>query len=130
MALWSGAQPMMSEIQFFGCSLCITYAGALLSLVISSVMLLGFRMIGPERDPGVRGNHSAPACLGKGKYGGAEGDAKTPYAQGEADALAGRPCLYGRPMSGRPYSERLYYSGYHDTLDHIRREAREAERLR
>jgi hypothetical protein len=25
------------------------------------------------------------------------------------------------------YSERLYYSGYHDTLDRIRREAREAE---
>ncbi len=129
--VWTlGTQPMMSEIQVFGCSLCITYAGALLSLVIGSVMLLGFRAIGPKRSAGEGGHYSAPAAPGSSKYGGAGGGAKTPYAQGEADALAGRPCLCDRPLPDRPYSERLYYSGYHDTLDHIRREAQEAERLR
>lgn len=120
---------MMSEIQFFGCSLCITYAGALLSLTIGSAMLLFFRVVAPQHTPGVEETPSPSARLGDGNSSGARKGAKRPYAQGEADALTGRPCLYGPPMPGRPYSERLYYSGYHDTLDRIRREAREAERL-
>lgn len=130
MVSWRGAQLMMSEIQLFGCSLCITYAGALLSLVVGSVMLLGFSAIGPKRDAWVRGRHSVSALRRKGKHGGSSRYARTPYAQGEADALAGRPCLYEQPMLGRSWSERLYYSGYHDTLNRIRREAREAESLR
>ncbi len=129
MVWWLGAQLMTSELQVFGCSLCISYAGALLSLVIGSGMLLGYRAIGPERGPKKGGCVSASARIGRGKVCGARGDAKTPYAQGEADALAGRPCLYERPLLARPYSERLYYSGYHDTLDRIRREAQEAEGL-
>jgi hypothetical protein len=120
---------MMSEIQFFGCSLCITYAGTLLSLVIGTAMLWFFGAISPQRTLGVGETPSPSACLGEGNSSGARKGAKRPYAQGEADALTGRPCLYGPPMPGRPYSERLYYSGYHDTLDRIRREAREAERL-
>jgi hypothetical protein len=124
-----GVQPMMSEVPIFGYSLCISYAGMLLSLVIGGVVLLGFRAIGPRRGRRLGRCDSDPARPDQGKVPGAQGNAKTPYAQGEADALAGRPCLYEHPLLAGTYSERLYYSGYHDTLDRIRREAQEAERL-
>ena len=124
------AKPMMSEIQLFGYSASIGYAWALLSLAVGGVMLLTFWIIQPAHNAEGRGSNPAVLGLGEGKIGNARKAALTPYAQGEADALAGRPCLYETPISDRLPSERLYYSGYHDTLNRIRREAQEAEGLR
>lgn len=120
----------MSEIQLFGVSAGITYAGALLSHVVGGVMLLGFWIVQPADSTKGRGSDPASLGLSEGKHSDTRKAAPTPYAQGEADALAGRPCLYESPAPDCSPSEQLYYSGYHNTLNRIRREAREAEGLR